>query len=257
MIKAAFFDIDGTLLSFKTHHMPASTVRALSCLRARGVRTVIASGRPTYQLPAELQQGFDAYITLNGQLCYDERGTFRSVPIAAADVCTAVQQVEDGCYDVLVMQRDRSFASALSPRVRATAAQVGLVYTADDIAHALEAPVYQFCLFVDPGEEHIMLDRTTSVKATRWCDLFCDIVPKEGGKAFGVTATLERFGIAPEEAIAFGDGENDLSMFGAVGTSVAMGNAWDTVKAQASYVTDDVDDDGIWNACAHFGLVGA
>ena len=43
------------------------------------------------------------------------------------------------------------------------------------------------------------------------------------------------------EAIAFGDGENDLSMFGAVGTSVAMGNAQDTVKAAATYVTTAVD----------------
>ncbi len=53
--------------------------------------------------------------------------------------------------------------------------------------------------------------------------------------------------------IAFGDGENDLSMFSAVGTSVAMGNAQDTVKAAATYVTTAVDDDGIYNAAKHFG----
>ena len=90
---------------------------------------------------------------------------------------------------------------------------------------------------------------------TRWCDLFCDLIPDNGGKDKGVAATLERLGIAPEEAIAFGDGENDLSMFAAVGTSVAMGNAWDSVKAAASYVTTDVDDDGIYNAAVHFGLM--
>ena len=37
MIKAAFFDIDGTLLSFKTHAMPESTKHALRALRERGV----------------------------------------------------------------------------------------------------------------------------------------------------------------------------------------------------------------------------
>ena len=71
----------------------------------------------------------------------------------------------------------------------------------------------------------------------------------------GVAATLERLGIDASEAIAFGDGENDLSMFAAVGTSVAMGNAQDTVKAAATYVTTAVDDDGIYNAAKHFGLV--
>ena len=54
---------------------------------------------------------------------------------------------------------------------------------------------------------------------------------------------------------AFGDGEDDLSMFSAVGTSVAMGNAQDTVKAAATYVTTAVDDDGIYNAAKHFGLM--
>lgn len=256
MIKAAFFDIDGTLLSFTTHTMPASTVEALRRLRARGIKTVISSGRPTYQLPRELQEGFDAYVTLNGQLCYDDKGVYRSLPIDEADVRTIVDQVKDGLYDVLVLQRERSFVSALTPRVEATAKQANLVYEPDDIDRAFEAPVYQFCAFVGTGEERVFLDRTTSVAATRWTDLFCDVVPREGGKAFGVAATLERYGLSSGEAVAFGDGENDLSMFDAVGTSVAMGNAWDVVKNRASLVTTDVDDDGIWNACERLGLLG-
>ena len=93
------------------------------------------------------------------------------------------------------------------------------------------------------------------MKATRWTELFCDVVPREGGKAYGVAATLERFGLEPEEAVAFGDGENDLSMFEAVGTSVAMGNAWDSVKERATFVTNDVDDDGIYYACRRLGLL--
>ena len=64
--------------------------------------------------------------------------------------------------------------------------------------------------------------------------MFCDIIPANGGKDLGVAATLERLGIDASEAIAFGDGENDLSMFSAVGTSVAMGNAQETVKAAAT-----------------------
>ena len=44
-------------------------------------------------------------------------------------------------------------------------------------------------------------------------------------------------------------------MFSAVGTSVAMGNAQETVKAAATYVTTAVDDDGIYNAAKHFGLM--
>lgn len=254
-IKAAFFDIDGTLLSFKTHRMPASTVSALAELRNRGVLTVISSGRPTYQLPRELASGFDAYVTLNGQLCLDTAGVYRSVPLDPADVKVIADQAADGLYDVLVLQRERAFANHLGPRVRATAEQAGLDYAVDDIAHAFDAPVYQFCAYLDADDEHLFLDHTRDVRTTRWSELFCDVVPREGGKRFGVEATLARFGIAPEEAVAFGDGENDLSMFEAVGTSVAMGNAWDVVKERASMVTTSVDDDGIWNACRELGLV--
>ncbi len=34
-----------------------------------------------------------------------------------------------------------------------------------------------------------------------------------------------------------------------------MGNAWDGVKECASFVTTDVDDDGIWNACKELGII--
>ena len=50
-IKAAFFDIDGTLLPFEATHLPASTVDALARLRKNGVKTFIATGRPPVHLP--------------------------------------------------------------------------------------------------------------------------------------------------------------------------------------------------------------
>ena len=45
MIKAAFFDIDGTLVSFNTHKVPESTITALNALRQKGIKTFIATGR--------------------------------------------------------------------------------------------------------------------------------------------------------------------------------------------------------------------
>ena len=68
MIKAAFFDIDGTLLSFKTHRIPASAQQVLDSFREQGIACVIATGRPTYQMPDWLfDLGWDAYITLSAR----------------------------------------------------------------------------------------------------------------------------------------------------------------------------------------------
>lgn len=256
MIKAAFFDIDGTLLSFKTHAMPASTKRALERLRERDVKVIISTGRSMLEIGPELRQGFDAHITLNGQYCFDEDGVYRDNPIDAKDARTIVGHAyQERRYDVLVQQAEASFVSMLSDRVRSVSDRVGVPYHIESYEKALSAPIYQFCAFVDPGQEHLFLDHTHKVKDTRWTDMFCDVVPQEGGKSFGVEATLERFGIAPDEAVCFGDGENDLSMFEAVGTSVAMGNASDVVKGQATMTTTDVDHDGIWNACERLGIL--
>ena len=169
-----------------------------------------------------------------------------SNPISKTGVASVVEQVKSGCYEALVLQGDRAFCSKLTDDVAEVARAAGLVYEPDDIDRTFDAPVYQFCAFLDQDREHIITDAIPDVATTRWTHLFCDIMPADGGKIHGVRAAFERYGISPQEAIAFGDGENDLSMFEAVGTGVAMGNAWDTVKERADYVTTSVDDDGIW-----------
>ena len=52
-----------------------------------------------------------------------------------------------------------------------------------------------------------------------------------------------------------GDHRNDLSMFTGEWTGIAMGNAVEELKAKADYVTSDIEDDGIWNACVRFGWI--
>ena len=73
------------------------------------------------------------------------------------------------------------------------------------------------------------------------------------GKALAMA--MEKLGIKPEECIAFGDAENDISMLKFAGIGVAMGNASDNVKNQSNYVTLDNDSDGIYYALKHFGII--
>jgi hydroxymethylpyrimidine pyrophosphatase-like HAD family hydrolase len=74
-------------------------------------------------------------------------------------------------------------------------------------------------------------------------------------KAVGLTKLLERFGIAPDEAVAFGDGLNDMEMLSLVGMGVAMGNARDELKQVADMVTLSAEEDGVRYGLKRLGLI--
>lgn len=255
MIKAAFFDVDGTLMSFKTHDVPDSSRRALAALRERGVRVFVCTGRAFDMMPEAVKTGFDGYVTINGQVCFDKGGEFRRQRIDPEGVRIAVDQTRAGVYEALFITEEGTFISGHSQRVIDNERKVGLSYEEDDPSRALSSHVIQMCAFVDPEDEHIVTDANPYVITARWCDEFCDVMPVGGGKPEGIRAICERFGIDATETIAFGDGGNDIAMLEHAGVGVAMGNATDAVKVAADLVTDDVDSDGIWNACVRLGLV--
>ena len=85
MIKVAFFDVDGTLLSHHTRQVCQSTRAAIRSLQEKGIACVVATGRHILQMDKLPMEGidFDGYVTLNGQLVLDRaRNTLYGVPIA-------------------------------------------------------------------------------------------------------------------------------------------------------------------------------
>ena len=74
-------------------------------------------------------------------------------------------------------------------------------------------------------------------------------------KARGMEMLLQTLGTPKEETFAIGDSENDLTMFAVAGTTICMGDGMEKLKAAATYVTDAVLEDGIFNALRHFGLI--
>ena len=84
-IKAVFFDIDGTLVSFKTHRIPQSTLDAVAALRSRGIKVYIATGRPVPFIDNLGELEYDGMITVTGAHCftggfYGECGACRGAP---------------------------------------------------------------------------------------------------------------------------------------------------------------------------------
>ena len=256
-VRAAFFDVDGTLLSLSQNRVPESALAALSRLRESGVTPVLATGRTHYLLSMVDLSVFDAMVTFNGQLVEVGERVVHSNPLDPADVASVVRQVRGGAFECLFMERDRMYLSGANGLTRAMEELTHNHFELAPAEQALQSDVYQLNVFLAPGEEHLLLDQTSHLKTTRWSDLFVDGMPDVGGKDAGVRIVMDELGLAPEECVAFGDGGNDVDMFGAVGTSVAMGNGGADARAAATYVTDHVDEDGIWNACVRLGLIDA
>ena len=66
---------------------------------------------------------------------------------------------------------------------------------------------------------------------------------------------MEHYHIDRSEAVAFGDGNNDLEMLKAVGHGIAMGNGSDELKEIAEEVCGHVADEGIYYYCKEHGLI--
>ncbi len=258
MLKAVFFDIDGTLLSHKTNSVPASTIRALEELRRKGVLTFLATGRHIPELrrlrPLDGLH-FDGTVSLNGQYCCNDSGILYHCPIEPSDITTLLDYLKENAHPCILVEEDRmyiNFHNALVEKVQA--AIHSKIPELGDLNRGYTHPIYQVILYMS-DENLARLPEMPNVKLTRWNLGGADLIPASGGKATGIAKVLVHYGIDKADTMAFGDGENDVDMFRAVGISVAMGNACPAAKEAADYVTDRVDEDGIWNALKHFGVV--
>ena len=129
------------------------------------------------------------------------------------------------------------------------------VKVADDFERIMNGKVYQLMVGCGKEEYEALLKDVDGARITAWWPRAADITPAKGNKGVGVEKVLEYYHLKKENAIAFGDGTNDIEMLEAVGTGVAMGNATDDVKAVAGAICGDVAEDGIYHYCKEQGLI--
>ncbi|MDE6589773.1 MAG: Cof-type HAD-IIB family hydrolase [Oscillospiraceae bacterium] len=260
MIKAIFFDVDGTLVGFRQTQLSDQLRADLLALQAKGIKIFICSGRARQDFDSTgMLRGvkFDGYITLNGQCCFDQDGIYRDMPICREDLTAACRVLRDNPHvAALIEENGVSYLTKIDDRVRDIFRFLHTeLFDVRPPELMLEENVYQFVPLVGPEEEDLFLSVMPHCVHTRWHPQGLDILPEGGGKTAGIRAAMERYGLTADEIMAFGDGENDMAMLELAGIGVAMGNSEERVKVLANYVTASVDEDGISQALRHFGLL--
>ena len=261
MTKALFFDIDGTLVSFQTHVIPTSTIEALTLAHEKGIQIFIATGRPTLIINnlCELQSRglIDGYITMNGGYCYVGNEVIYKSAIPEKDVQTIARFCQANNYPcIFVGEHDASVCQPDDVLRYIFYQHLGVKeFPIEDFDKAMQRDVYQLTPFFNPEQEKEVLPYVNDCEFGRWHPAFVDITAKGNTKQNGIDQFIQRFGFKLEETMAFGDGGNDIGMLRHAGIGVAMGNANEEVKASADYVTTSVDEDGIYLAMKHFGII--
>lgn len=260
MIKALFFDVDGTLVSFKTHQIPQSTIDALTEAKRRGTGIYISTGRPMRLINNldSIRHLIDGYISATGAYCTIGGDVIRCITIPDDEARAFVKMSDEMNFATLVVGvTDLTVINPNDDVDRLYRKMLNVSYLGEGVSveDVLDEGIIQFTPIIDTEAERIIMPRMKHCVSARWYPDFADITVRGADKGSALQAMAAHLGISMAETIAFGDGGNDKSIIKAAGTGVAMGNANDDVKAVADYVTTDVDDDGIAKALRHFGII--
>ena len=253
--KYFFFDIDGTLVpKAGGTEIPAGTKAAMEELRRQGHFLAIATGRSQFLASGLCRElGFEYMVSDGGNGIVLEGKLIGIEPLP-----------RHLCLELAAQCEARGFSWAVSPEnsdIRLTkdsrfADRAGSYYMKTVVKPDLEIESFPEILkmFVAcaPGEEE-QIPALQILPWIRYQPEYIFVEPTD--KSVGVRRVMDYYQAPYEDAVVFGDGRNDLTMFVPEWTCIAMGNAVEELKQRADFVTKNADDGGIEYALRHFGWI--
>lgn len=265
--KAIVIDLDGTLTNDAKEITPR-VKETLLAAQERGVKVILASGRPTYgirQLADELKVShFGGFVLAYNGGCIIDWNTKETIYNTILDETLVPELYEaaraSGC-EILTYQGDVIATTSVKNKYVMHEAFINKMplIQYDDFLGQVIHPINK-CLIVGDPKVVAALEKTLGAKMEgrmnvyRSAGFFLECVPLGIDKATSLDFLLSRIGIGREETIAVGDGYNDLSMLRFAGLGVAMANAAREVLDEADYVTYSNQEDGVAHVVEKFIL---
>lgn len=258
MKKLIALDVDGTLVN-SNGQITERTRKALIAATKAGHEVMIVSGRATYGLRHQAQAlAFDKYggvlSSFNGGELYE----FKEKKVLAShkmDYDLAKEILEfskDLDLELMIFDGDKILTDRPDGYyVKRESEIIDMdIKPIKNLKNGLDFAPNKFLFAQDPDKidkpaQKLMKkfgDVTEQVKSSRF---YYEVMPKGLSKGSSIIEACKIFGIDIKDTIVFGDEMNDISMFEVAGTGVAMGNAVESIKNIADYVTKSNNEDGI------------
>jgi Cof subfamily protein (haloacid dehalogenase superfamily) len=272
-IKLILLDLDGTLLT-SDKKISDTNRAALEEAAAKGIFIVPCTGRFFAGMPEEVRAlPFIHYaITINGADVYDalEQRTLHSALISlpkAHEVYSVLDTLpviydcfQDGWgwidqkfYDIADQYEMGEVQASWIRRMRTPL---------EDLRQTLDQrnkAVQKIQMFFRPQDMDLrarmlteLPHRLPGLSVTTSLVNNIEINSGDAHKGAALLELCRHLNIDPAQAMAFGDGLNDVTMIKTAGIGVAMGNADPLVKDVADFVTDTNDNDGVAKAILRF-----
>ncbi|OUQ36828.1 Cof-type HAD-IIB family hydrolase [Faecalibacterium sp. An122] len=277
MGKILFIDIDGTLVDYE-NRLPASAVKAIRMARAAGHRVYLCSGRSKAENKQEIWDiGLDGYIGGNGSYVESDGEVVMHQLVTPGQCRRIVDWLHSRKLEFYLesnsgLYGSENFRQRAVPVMKEYCRRKGkadadqaspdtvfptMIYGADlyrDDVNKVSYILDSYQDFLDAREQFPDLQNGTWGGAGETA-LFGDLGVKGITKARAVEVLLKYLNARQEDTIAFGDAAVDIPMFEVCAQSCCMGSGGDGAKAAADYVTTAVEEDGLYNAFVHFGLL--